>query len=205
MGFLPHKSHATHPDHLKAQVELPFVPPPPLLQSNSAAITCRKREAFPDWELNQVAFQSQTFFPSMYHRLLQFPNLWRFSIVMKRRRFSCSKMTANKSSLMNMFVLHLKVASLRGVCPTVWVPPKEGQLLSWKGCSVPTVVFGKRARDALAFLVKIFLILALPASVLGVLFLFGKYSLTDRPVSKATAKWPLAGYCSPLKRSVHAW
>ena len=175
MGFHPHKSHATHPDHLKAQVELPFVTPPPppcsraTLQPSLAGR--EKLSLIGSWTRSpsspRLSFHQCTTASCNSQTSGVFPLR---TIVIKRRRYSCSKMTANKSSLMNMFVLHLKVASLRGVCPTVWVPPKEGQLLSWKGCSVPTVVFGKGARDASAFLVKIFLILALPASVLGVLF-----------------------------------
>lgn len=130
-GF--HPSHATHPNHLKTQVELSscfaqegLCPRLSYYQGTTASYTSRTSSDFPFC-----------------------------IIVVNRRRCSCSKITANKSSLMNVFVLRLNEASFWGVYRTVYVPPKEGQLVSWRGCNVPTVVLRKGERDTSIFLAQI--------------------------------------------------
>lgn len=76
----------THPDHLKTQVGLPvFFPCSRATQQSSLEERDNLSvKAFPIWDLNQVDFQSQTFFPSLFNHLLHFPNL--FTIVVNRRK-----------------------------------------------------------------------------------------------------------------------
>lgn len=123
------------------------------------------------------------------------------AIVVNRRRYACSKMPAKKPIPGEYVCSPLKKASLR----CVWVPPKEGQLLSWRGCRVPPVVFGKGERDASVFLSQIFLILAFEASAFSLCVRQCCSGLVDAEwqanpaVSKTTAKRLLIGCCSPFK------
>lgn len=112
-GFHPPKSHATHPDHLKTQVESPVLVP-----CSRATRQPSPEEARTIRELTQITFlfHQGTTASCTSQTSGDFPLS---TIVVNRRRSSCSKMTANKLFLINVFVLHLKETSLRGVDRTL--------------------------------------------------------------------------------------
>lgn len=98
-------------------------------------------------------------------------------------------MAANKSSLMNVFVLRVKKASLWGVYRTQFLQRKGSYCLY----------------DVSVFLAQIFVILAFEASTFSFQACFSYQQccsglVTDAAVPKAVAKWLLdVGCCSPFK------